>query len=147
MNKRDQPANYTGGCLCGAVKYRVHGPLRPVIACHCEQCRRTSGHYVAATAARNEDFALIEDRGLEWYRSSARARRGFCRTCGSSLFWKPADKDRIHIMAGTLDQPTGLKSEMHIFVDQIADYHTLPAGVISLTSEEYFLRAAGNNRP
>ena len=46
----------TGGCLCGAVRYRVAGPLRDVVACHCAQCRRSSGHFAAATAARYEVF-------------------------------------------------------------------------------------------
>ncbi|MDX1607168.1 MAG: GFA family protein, partial [Candidatus Competibacterales bacterium] len=77
---------FTGGCLCGAVRYRARGPLRPVIACHCRQCRRSSGHYVAATAALREALDLEDASGaLRWYRSSTQARRGFCAQCGSSL--------------------------------------------------------------
>lgn len=52
----------TGGCPCGGVRYEVRGPLRDVIACHCTQCRRTSGHFVAATACRR---ALFEPQGLK----------------------------------------------------------------------------------
>lgn len=75
----------TGSCLCGAISFTVRGPLRPVIACHCVQCRKTSGHHVAATSAPRE---TIEIRGLPvWYVSSEWARRGFCGTCGSNLFW------------------------------------------------------------
>lgn len=54
----------TGGCMCGAVRYAVHGPLRNVITCHCEQCRRSSGHFVAATACRREYFQLLQQDGL-----------------------------------------------------------------------------------
>jgi len=43
-----------GRCLCGAVRYELRGPLRPVVACHCNMCRRTSGHFAAATAARRK---------------------------------------------------------------------------------------------
>ena len=50
----------TGGCLCGAVKYQVTGVLRPVVACHCTQCQKTSGHHVAATSAPRENIALLE---------------------------------------------------------------------------------------
>jgi len=118
----------TGGCLCGDVRYEVNGPLRNVITCHCEQCRRTSGHFVAASAANIDDLKLTEETGLRWYQSSEIARRGFCATCGSSLFWDPtrdessADPHHISIMAGTLDSPTGLETANHIFVTWKGDY-------------------------
>jgi hypothetical protein len=64
----------TGSCLCGAVTFEVDGPLRPVIACHCVQCRKQTGNYMSATAARDSDLKLIEDRGLKWFRSSDTAR-------------------------------------------------------------------------
>ena len=67
----------TGGCLCGAVKYQVTGVLRPVVACHCTQCQKTSGHHVAATSAPRENIALLEEQGLKWYFSSKGIRRGF----------------------------------------------------------------------
>ena len=40
---------HIGSCLCGAVKFTVEGELKPPDACHCTQCRKTSGHYWAAT--------------------------------------------------------------------------------------------------
>src|ERR1043165_4387608 len=104
-SKSDSEPRARGHCLCGAVQYEVLGPLREVVGCHCEMCRRTSGHYVAATACRPEHLRLIEARGLRWYRSSEIARRGFCQHCGSNLFWEPANSAYVSIMAGTLDQP------------------------------------------
>ena len=74
----------TGGCLCGGVRYRVTGPLRPVVTCHCRQCRRTSGHFAAFTACAAGDLVLDSDRTLRWYRSSPEAERGFCGECGAS---------------------------------------------------------------
>ena len=119
-------AAHTGGCLCGAVHYRVNGELRDVIACHCQQCRKTSGHFVAATAAAVGELEIDDGQGaLGWYRSSDFARRGFCRDCGSRLFWKADDEDFISIMAGTLDGPTGLQTTRHIFVADRGDYYTL----------------------
>lgn len=120
-----RPVTATGGCLCGAVRYEVRGPLRAVVNCHCAQCRRTSGHFVAATAARSEDLTLVESDGLRWYESSPAARRGFCRTCGASLFWEPVSGGRVSIMAGTLDLPTGLQTAAHIFVDDAGDYYEI----------------------
>lgn len=86
-----EPVHF-GGCLCGGVRYRVGGALRDAIACHCTQCRRTSGHHAAMTSAASEDLTLISSRTLEWYRSSPAAERGFCRVCGSNLFWRPEGK-------------------------------------------------------
>ena len=119
----------TGRCLCGAVRYVVHGPLRPVSYCHCSQCRRTSGHFVAATACDANDLQLLNDAGLRWYRSSSNAERGFCGQCGSSLFWKPDHGRHVSIMAGTMDTPTGLCAEEHIFVADASDYYVLADGL------------------
>jgi hypothetical protein len=118
----------TGGCLCGAVRYEVRGPLRSVVACHCTQCRRTSGHYVCATRCREDDLVVVEGRGLSWFQSSAKARRGFCRACGGNLFWKPEEGGRVSIMAGTLDGQTGLVISRHIFVADKGDYYGIDDG-------------------
>lgn len=119
----------TGGCLCGAVRYEITGPLRQVVACHCEQCRRTSGHFVAATASRREHVRLVEDKGLRWYRSSGEARRGFCGICGSSLFWQPDHGRHLSISAGTLDRPTGLAMAAHLFAGAADDYYRITDGL------------------
>ena len=118
----------SGRCLCGAVRYDVRGPLSDVHACHCGQCRRQSGHFVVATSARRADVILIEDRGLKWYRSSPKARRGFCGECGSALFWDDGSDD-ISINVGSLDQPTGLKIKDHIFVEDKGDYYDIDDGL------------------
>ncbi len=115
-----------GRCLCGAVSYEVRGPLTEAHACHCDMCRRQSGHFVVATGCKRAQFVLTESRGLKWYRSSDWARRGFCSECGSALFWDgDGDGDEISINAGNLDQPTGLTIEKHIFVADKADYYEI----------------------
>ena len=118
-----------GGCLCGGVRYEIHGPLRDVIACHCSQCRKTSGHFVAATQSRTADLVLTESATLRWYLSSAEAERGFCMRCGGNLFWRPTGGEQgvTSIMAGTLDAPTGLRVMEHIFVADKSDYYEIGA--------------------
>jgi hypothetical protein len=121
----------TGGCLCGAVRYEVRGPLRDVLVCHCTECRRWSGHLFAATAAAREDFAIVEERGLRWIaraESDTGARRGFCSECGTSLFWDSPDRETIGIAAGSLDAPTGLRVMGHVYVGQAGDYYDAPPG-------------------
>jgi hypothetical protein len=117
-----------GGCLCGAVRYEVRGTLRSIVMCHCTQCRRMTGHVMAATAARCADFRLLTDGGLEWYASSAEARRGFCAHCGSTLFWQGGGRDYISIAAGTLDDSSGLAVACHIFVADKGSYYQIEDG-------------------
>jgi len=114
-----------GGCLCGAVRYQVRGPLREVVNCHCGQCRKFHGHYAAYTNAALADVDISGKRQLKWYRSSSFARRGFCGKCGSSLFWQRLKGGTISIAAGTLEPPTKLKSTRHIFVADVGDYYKI----------------------
>lgn len=114
-----------GGCLCGAVRYAISGKLREVVNCHCGQCRKFHGHFAAYTNAAVSDLTLTGRPNLKWYRSSSFARRGFCKRCGSSLFWQRLKSPTISIAAGTLDAPTGLKTVRHIFVADIGDYYKI----------------------
>ncbi len=118
----------TGSCLCGAVSFEVHGPLRPVIACHCIQCRKQTGNYMSSTAAMDTDIKFVESRGLKWYRSSPKAQRGFCQDCGSALFWKADGRDSISISAGSIDGPTGAPLDGHIFCESAGDYYEIAGG-------------------
>jgi len=120
----------TGGCLCGAVRYEVHGPLRNVINCHCSKCRRFHGHTGAYTSVRQEHLRLVKADGLKWYRSETdetpNVHRGFCRECGSSLFWDPRGSgETIAVAAGSLDEPNGLETLGHVWVSQKAGYYNI----------------------
>jgi len=120
----------SGGCLCGEVRYEVRGGLRDVLVCHCEECRRWTGHVAACTAARKDDLVILEQGALRWVlspRSDEEARRGFCSQCGSSLFWDAPARDTISITAGTLDQPTGLRTAGHWYLSQAGDYYEIAA--------------------
>jgi hypothetical protein len=102
--------------------------MRDVVACHCTQCRRTSGHYSAYTSTAVTDLEVTQSDGLRWYRSSESAERGFCERCGSNLFWRPFSEPlRISIAAGTLMGKTGLRISRHIFTADQGDYYHLNA--------------------
>lgn len=118
-----------GRCLCGAVRYQVSGALRGVIGCHCNQCQRWSGHFVAATAVDRDRLEITDTDALQWYESSPGIRRGFCGRCGSSLFWDDAGASSVSIMAGTLDPPSGLSTLRHIYVADKGDYHRIADGL------------------
>ena len=123
MASADNPQN--GGCLCGAVRYQVTGPLRDIVNCYCSMCQHLHGSFGAHSKAKKTDIHITEKRGLAWYATSERARRGFCSECGSTLFWEPVSQDATGIVAGTLDHPIDLKVIGHIFVGEKADFVTI----------------------
>jgi hypothetical protein len=120
---------HSGGCLCGALTYRVNGNMRDVIVCHCGQCQHAHGYAPGYSAARQAELTIEGEGNLTWYRSSEQARRGFCRRCGSSLFWAPEGRDTVSITAGSLHPPTGLKTVLHIMLADKRDYYTIADGV------------------
>ncbi|MEO1695083.1 MAG: GFA family protein [Pseudomonadota bacterium] len=121
------PLAIAGGCACGAVRYTAHGRMRPPIACHCEQCQRASGHVVAAIQVEDAALTITGEGAITWYRSSPIALRGFCRTCGGHLFFKPEGRGRTSIMAGTIERPhpPELRLAAHIYCDDKADYYDI----------------------
>lgn len=118
-----------GSCLCGAVRFTVDGELPGPDACHCVQCRKHSGHYFASTDVPKSSLTVEGEGALAWYRSSDRVRRGFCKACGSSLFWDPVQSRKIAVAMGAFDDPTGTRLHMHIFVAEKGDYYEIADGL------------------
>ena len=81
------------------------------------------------TSTLRANIAFTSSKSLRWFRSSERAERGFCETCGSNLFWRPLGSDTMSITAGSLDTPTGLAIEKHIFAGAKSDYYRIEDGV------------------
>ncbi|BCP54049.1 aldehyde-activating protein [Kaistia sp. 32K] len=119
---------HSGACLCGAVTYRVAGPLAPVVGCHCTMCRRQTGHFLASTTVAASDVTISGGDSLRWYPSSETVRRGFCGACGSVLFWERIGRPEIAIAMGGFDKPTGVRWEKHIFVADKGDYYAIEDG-------------------
>ena len=119
----------TGSCHCGAVSFAVEGLVRDVIYCHCGQCRKQSGHFVAAAACGDDQLSVSGAENLTWYAASETARRGFCKSCGAHLFWKANGSDATSIMAGSFDKPSGLYASHHIHVEDKGDYYEIADGL------------------
>ena len=120
---------HKGSCLCGAVSFEVTGALPPPDACHCSQCRKTSGHVWASTDVPRTAVTMHGADELTWFRSSEKVRRGFCSTCGSALFWDPIGRDFIGIAMGAFERPTDTKLAIHIFVADKGDYYEITDGL------------------
>lgn len=114
-----------GGCACGAVRYEALGPLRDVVDCHCDRCRRVTGHFLAATASADADLVVTTPATLRWWQAAPGVSYGFCGECGSTLFWRAEGSGRTSVAAGTLDPPTGLTTTTAWYVADASDYHRL----------------------
>lgn len=109
-----------GGCLCGAVRYRLTGPLGPVVLCHCGQCRKAQGSAFAANApVASADFHLTSGQdSLTGYASSPGKRRSFCRRCGSPIHSQRDDSPALlRLRIGSLDDSpatAAMRASAHI---------------------------------
>lgn len=121
--KTNHPVN--GSCLCGQVEFSIEELDRDVVVCHCEQCRKQTGHVVAATRVEDTKMSLTGAEHLTWFAASDEANRGFCKHCGSLLFWKRTDSTMTSVMAGSLASPTGLQTASHIFTQFKGDYYDI----------------------
>lgn len=116
---------HSGSCLCGAVRFTASGPLGGVIYCHCSQCRKQTGHFFAGTNVPTDSLVVTGADRVVWYRSSPEARRGFCGSCGSTLFWQADGYPYTSILAGAFDGATGLVAVRHDFVANKGDYYQI----------------------
>lgn len=106
----------TGGCQCGAVRYRISGEPVYTALCHCTDCRKSAGapvvHWTAFPAGA---FALLQGE-LRDYASSELGRRSFCPTCGTGVTYRNDTNlpGLIDVQGGTLDDPDALPPQIHV---------------------------------
>jgi hypothetical protein len=127
MSEPSETPIATGGCLCGAIRYEVHGRLPPVGKCHCSLCRRASGAGSNAILnVRTERFVWLsgEDQMRE-HRTPSGWGTFFCPTCGSPAPHRLSTGDRVLIPAGTLDADPGPRVAGHIFVGSKASWDVI----------------------
>lgn len=111
-----------GRCLCGAVRFRAKAASHDVSVCHCGMCRRwTGGPLMYIDTEGAPLIEGLEDVGV--YRSSESGERGFCKRCGSVLFWKVAGEDRYTFTAGSLDDLSGLVLAKEIFIEDKPQFY------------------------
>ena len=127
-----------GRCLCGKIDFEVtpkrHADGIHLDACHCEMCRRQNSG--PALAFGVESFDIVDDESLGIFRSSEWGERGFCKNCGSSLFWRMRDQSMIVAHAGLFDDLGAVKFTTEIFVDEQPDYYEFSGERERMTSEQ-----------
>jgi len=100
---------HNGGCQCGAVRYRVEGPLEDRHICFCRMCQKAAGNYFMPLGKLGRAHFVVTRGEIAWFRSSEEVRRGFCRDCGTPLVYDPLDAATMSVTLGSLDDPDAAK--------------------------------------
>lgn len=117
---------HSGQCLCGAVTYRAQG-LRDIWFCHCRQCRKVTGHFLAS--CRTEKGRIAVKGEMSWSTHSGKSQIGRCADCGSPLLWRQPESPTVSVLAGSLDDTYGLETRGHIFTAKKGDYYSIDDGL------------------
>ena len=114
----DTAVTWTGGCSCGAVRYRATADPIRAVNCHCGMCRRASGAaFLTHVHFAIEAFTWTQGEPTRW-RSSAAAERGFCARCGSTLtMHESVLDDRVQVSLGSLDRPGDVRPDDHVWTE------------------------------
>jgi len=119
---------YQGGCLCGAVRYEIDGPIHHIIFCHCSQCRKAQGSAFATNGiVKEQDFRLVAgEQTLTAYEWPPGKTRHFCSVCGSPIISKSdARPDQVRVRIGTIESDIAERPMAHIFVTSKANWEEL----------------------
>ncbi len=119
---------YIGGCLCGGIRFELHGSIDNIVCCHCSQCRKAQGSAFATNGVVQEaEFRLLAGEPLlTGYESSPGQSKYFCRQCGSPLFSRHIHRPgELRIRLGVIDSDINERPAAHIFVGSKACWETL----------------------
>ena len=115
----------TGGCLCGAIRYRVTGPSHATSLCHCFSCRRSTGGPSLAWVIFPEDAVEIVAGELAVHHSSPGVERGFCARCGTSLTYRRANRPGLFdVTTASLDNPEAFPPDKEIWTEERLSWMT-----------------------
>ena len=106
-----------GQCLCGAIKFTAKNVSNKVAACHCGMCRRWGGGPLMAVSCGTE-VTFEGEENITVFNSSDWAERGFCRKCGSHIFYRLKEIKEHQIPAGLFDNQGGFNFDLQVFIDR-----------------------------
>ena len=144
----------TGGCQCGAVRYRVEVELDNPHLCHCRMCQKAAGNYFMPLAGAPRGRIAVTRGEPGWFRSSDVVRRGFCRDCGTPLFFDPVTSDHMLVVLGSLDDPSRYRPASEDSVESRLPFVAAWAGLRQKVTEDDFspaelaaIRASNHQHP
>ncbi len=119
---------HSGGCQCGAVRYRINGELMRPHICHCRMCQKAAGNYFMSLAGVAKENLEITRGEISWFLSSDPVRRGFCSACGTPLAIDTMAEPVIHMTLGSLDDPDSVHPERQYGTEaRVPFFDKLPA--------------------
>lgn len=127
----------TGSCLCGAVNLSTTSMSRHISACHCSMCRKWGGGALLVIECES-NVSFSGEENISVYQSSEWAERGFCRICGSHLFYRLKPNNHYYIPVGIFDNSNGLIFDHQIFIDEKPDYYAFANETQNMTGAEVF---------
>jgi hypothetical protein len=136
-------APLSGHCLCGAARFVATPAKMEMDACHCSMCRRWGGG-PAMTVFCN-DVQFEDERAVGVYLSSEWAERGFCKTCGSNLFWRTHDRKMFTVSAQAFDDPGQFPFTVEIYIDQKPANYAFANDTKKMTGAEVEAQFGGLN--
>ena len=126
-----------GSCLCGEISLSTTKINHHVAACHCSMCRKWGGGALLAVECGSEvSFRAEENIGI--YQSSEWAERGFCKKCGSHLFYRLKQNNQYYIPVGIFDNDEGFVFEHQVFIDEKPEYYSFANETKNMTGAELF---------
>lgn len=112
---------HAGGCLCGAVRYRLEGAPIRVGVCHCSLCRRNTGAPFAVLAVFDRS-QLVHERGEQRHWDTPDYRRHFCPTCGSATYSECLSNTTLDVHVGALDDAAALTPTFELWTQDAATW-------------------------
>lgn len=130
-----------GTCLCGSVSITVQSLDNSIGACHCDMCRRWGGGpFIEINCGSNVSFEGKEN--ITCFASSEWAERGFCKNCGSHLFYKLKEGNQHMVPIGLFKETEGLVFDTQVFIDEKPSYYSFSNKTKEMTGEELFAEFA-----
>ena len=128
----------TGGCQCGAVRYRVEGGLSNPHICHCRMCQKAAGNFFMSLAGAPREKVVVTRGEPGWFHSSDVVRRGFCAACGTPLFFDPVTSSEMLVTLGSLDDPSHYRPVSEDSVESRLGFLAQWSGVNQKVTEDDF---------
>jgi hypothetical protein len=133
-----------GSCLCGAVNIVAKTMSDKIGACHCNMCRKWGGSALMAVEA-GTDVSIQGEENITVFNSSEWAERGFCKKCGSNLFYRTKKDNKYFLSVGLLDNSAALIFDTQIFIDEKPEYYCFANETHNMTGAEVFAMYAPAN--
>jgi hypothetical protein len=150
MGAEPGPIGLTGGCQCGAVRYRLDGPPTRSTLCHCRMCQKAGGSPFMAFAAVARENMVMTRGEISTFASSSYAERGFCAACGTPLTYRVPAGASVSVTICSLDDPNAVSPGSQLGVESRVPWLDHALALPALTTDEWMARfhpAAGAAKP